>query len=68
MCPADHFEIREYNIDRLEGAEERHAHVERRPYPVYPSKAGLKPSFLRDIIARLALFFYSVHNVHLFYF
>lgn len=58
MCPADHFEIREYNIDRLEGAEERHAHVERRPYPVYPSKAGLKPSFLRDIIARLALFFF----------
>ncbi|ONK66319.1 uncharacterized protein A4U43_C06F6510 [Asparagus officinalis] len=50
--PKNHFEMREYSIDRLEEAEEDHAHIEERPYPIYPSKAGLKPSFLRDIISR----------------
>lgn len=53
MRAADHFEMREYSIDRLEEAEEKDAHVEKRPYPLYPSKAGLKPSFLRDVISRL---------------
>lgn len=48
----DHFEMREYSIDRLEEAEESHAHIEKKPYPLYPSKAGLKPRFLRDIILR----------------
>ena len=53
MRMENHYEIREYNIDMLEEEEEQHAHVERRPYPLYPSKAGLKPDFLRDIISRL---------------
>lgn len=52
MHKEDHYEMREYNIDMLEEEEEQHAHVERRPYPLYPSKAGLKPEFLRDIILR----------------
>ncbi|XP_038983014.1 ATP-dependent DNA helicase homolog RECG, chloroplastic [Phoenix dactylifera] len=52
MRMENHYEMREYNIDMLEEEEEQHAHVERRPYPLYPSKAGLKPDFLRDIISR----------------
>jgi len=58
MRPTDHFEMREYSIDRLEEAEEQHAHVEKRPYPLYPSKAGLKPNFFRDIITRLVHFYF----------
>lgn len=49
----NHYEMREYNIDILEDEEEKHAHLECRPYPLYPSKAGLKPDFFRDIIVRL---------------
>ncbi|XP_072959822.1 ATP-dependent DNA helicase homolog RECG1, chloroplastic/mitochondrial isoform X1 [Typha angustifolia] len=48
----DHYEMREYNIDMLGEEEERYAQLERRPYPLYPSKAGLKPNFLGDIISR----------------
>lgn len=47
----DHYEMREYNIDVVK--EEKHkAQVDKRPYPLYPSKAGLKPSFLKDTISR----------------
>lgn len=53
MHKEDHFEMREYNIDMLEADEAEHDHVERRPYPIYPSKSGLKPSLLRDIILRV---------------
>ena len=49
----NHYEMREYNIDILEDEEEKHAHLECRPYPLYPSKAGLKPTYFRDIILRL---------------
>lgn len=52
MHSINHFEMREYNIDRLEETEEHHAHVEKRPYPLYPSKAGLNPCFFREIISR----------------
>ncbi|KAM0932971.1 putative DNA helicase [Dioscorea sansibarensis] len=48
----NHYEMREYNIDILEDEEEKHAHLECRPYPLYPSKAGLKPTYFRDIILR----------------
>ncbi|KAJ0962808.1 hypothetical protein J5N97_027930 [Dioscorea zingiberensis] len=53
MKSKDHYEMREYNIDILEDEEEKHSHLECRPYPLYPSKAGLKPTFFRDIIARV---------------
>uniref|UniRef100_A0A1D1XT19 ATP-dependent DNA helicase recG n=1 Tax=Anthurium amnicola TaxID=1678845 RepID=A0A1D1XT19_9ARAE len=47
-----HYEMREYTIDMLDEEEQMHAHIERRPYPIYPSKAGLKPGFIRDTIIR----------------
>ncbi|XP_058091753.1 ATP-dependent DNA helicase homolog RECG, chloroplastic isoform X9 [Magnolia sinica] len=52
MKKKDHYEMREYTVDKLEEEEESSAHGEGRPYPVYPSKGGLLPSFLRDIISR----------------
>ncbi|MQL84296.1 hypothetical protein Taro_016796, partial [Colocasia esculenta] len=48
----DHYEMREYSIDILDEEEEMHAYTLRRPYPIYPSKAGLKPGFLRNAISR----------------
>ncbi|XP_024024852.1 ATP-dependent DNA helicase homolog RECG, chloroplastic isoform X1 [Morus notabilis] len=50
MHMKNHYEIREYNIDVLEDGKESSFHAEGRPYPIYPSKGGLKPTFLRDII------------------
>lgn len=52
----NHYEIREYNIDVLEDGKESSFHAEGRPYPIYPSKGGLKPTFLRDIITRFVPF------------
>ncbi|OAY76988.1 ATP-dependent DNA helicase RecG [Ananas comosus] len=52
MRSKGHYEMREYSIDMLEEEEEHHAQLERRPYPLYPSKAGLKQSFLGDVISR----------------
>jgi ATP-dependent DNA helicase RecG len=46
--------MREYNIDVLEDQEDSSIRAEGRPYPIYPSKGGLNPNFLRDLIARLA--------------
>ncbi|CAA6661239.1 unnamed protein product [Spirodela intermedia] len=48
----DHYEMREYSIDILDEDGGSNPHAERRPYPLYPAKAGLKPGFLRDIISR----------------
>lgn len=66
----DHYEMREYTIDMLEEEEESCTHGEARPYPLYPSKGGLKPSFLRDIISRYAAC--KLHgvflNIHLYLF
>lgn len=52
MRTKDHFEMREYNIDVLEDQEDSSFRAKGRPYPIYPSKGGLNPNFLRDIIAR----------------
>ncbi|KAG2709566.1 hypothetical protein I3760_05G245800 [Carya illinoinensis] len=52
MHTKDHFEMREYHIDVLEDENDPSYCAEGRPYPIYPSKGGLNPSFLRDIIAR----------------
>lgn len=53
MRTKDHFEMREYNIDVIEDEKDSSFHAKGRPYPIYPSKGGLSPDFLRDIIARL---------------
>lgn len=52
MKKENHFEMREYAIDMLGEEEESCVQGERRPYPLYPSKSGLSPIFLRDIILR----------------
>ncbi|XP_062111094.1 ATP-dependent DNA helicase homolog RECG, chloroplastic isoform X2 [Humulus lupulus] len=51
MSTKNHYEMREYNIDVLEDDKDSSFHVRGRPYPIYPSKGGLKPKLLRDIIA-----------------
>ncbi|KAL4281404.1 hypothetical protein GQ457_03G010010 [Hibiscus cannabinus] len=48
----DHYEMMEYNIDVLKDVNDSSVITKGRPYPIYPSKGGLKPGFLRDIIAR----------------
>ncbi|KAG8366719.1 hypothetical protein BUALT_Bualt17G0108600 [Buddleja alternifolia] len=52
MRNKDHFEMREYNIDVLENEGDSCVYAKGRPYPIYPSKKGLNPDFLRDIISR----------------
>ncbi|KAI8538233.1 hypothetical protein RHMOL_Rhmol09G0086700 [Rhododendron molle] len=47
-----HYEMREYNMDVLEDEQDSSARAEGRPFPIYPSRGGLKPNFLKDIIAR----------------
>lgn len=54
MRSKDHFEMREYNIDVLAGEDDSCVYAKGRPYPIYPSKKGLNPEFLRDIISRFA--------------
>ncbi|BFG17200.1 hypothetical protein CerSpe_034740 [Prunus speciosa] len=53
MPTKDHYEMREYNIDVLKDENEASFHAKGRPYPIYPSKGGLNPNFLRDIIERV---------------
>ncbi|KZV57888.1 DEAD/DEAH box RNA helicase family protein isoform 1 [Dorcoceras hygrometricum] len=48
----DHFEMREYNIDVLEDEGDSSVYTKGRPYPIYPSKKGLNPEYLRDILSR----------------
>ncbi|TYI93961.1 hypothetical protein E1A91_D02G171300v1 [Gossypium mustelinum] len=48
----DHYEMREYSIDVLKDENDSSVITKGRPYPIYPSKGGLKPCFLRDIIPR----------------
>ncbi|XP_068332408.1 ATP-dependent DNA helicase homolog RECG, chloroplastic-like [Pyrus communis] len=54
MPAKGHYEMREYNIDVLKDENEVSFHAKGRPYPIYPSKGGLDPNVLRDIIARVA--------------
>ncbi|CAH2045910.1 unnamed protein product [Thlaspi arvense] len=52
--PAEnHFEMKEYNIDVLRDEDESSLRVQGRPYPIYPSKGGLAPKFLSDVISRV---------------
>ncbi|XP_051122239.1 ATP-dependent DNA helicase homolog RECG, chloroplastic isoform X2 [Andrographis paniculata] len=48
----DHFEMREYNIDLLKDKDDTCASAKGRPYPIYPSKKGVNPEILRDLISR----------------
>ncbi|KAI3948408.1 hypothetical protein MKW92_004375 [Papaver armeniacum] len=53
LMPAkDHYELKEYNIDIIGNEKESSVHGEGRPYPIYPSKVGLTPTFLRETISR----------------
>ncbi|KAL3654483.1 hypothetical protein CASFOL_004164 [Castilleja foliolosa] len=52
MRNKDHFEMREYNIDVVKDKDESNVFARGGPYPIYPSKKGLNPEFLRDIISR----------------
>ncbi|XWS69325.1 hypothetical protein CRYUN_Cryun04dG0169500 [Craigia yunnanensis] len=47
-----HYEMREYSIDVLKDENDSSVITKGRPYPIYVSKGGLNPNFLRDIIAR----------------
>ncbi|XP_043693969.1 ATP-dependent DNA helicase homolog RECG, chloroplastic isoform X1 [Telopea speciosissima] len=52
MPKKDHYEMREYNIDVLEDEKKPDIHGDVRPYPLYPSKGGMNPALVRDIISR----------------
>ncbi|XXG74338.1 hypothetical protein AAC387_Pa07g3083 [Persea americana] len=53
MRAEDHYEMREYTVDMLDGEDESCPQGEARPYPLYSSKGGLKPSFIGDVISRV---------------
>ncbi|XP_023764076.1 ATP-dependent DNA helicase homolog RECG, chloroplastic isoform X1 [Lactuca sativa] len=53
MRTKDHYEMREYNMDLIRDDDDESACAEGRPYPIYPSKGGLNPKLLSDIIARV---------------
>ncbi|KAJ4974770.1 hypothetical protein NE237_007944 [Protea cynaroides] len=52
MPKKDHFEMREYNIDVLEDEKKPDIDGHVRPYPLYPSKGGMSPTLLREIVSR----------------
>uniref|UniRef100_A0A5B7BBQ5 DNA 3'-5' helicase n=1 Tax=Davidia involucrata TaxID=16924 RepID=A0A5B7BBQ5_DAVIN len=52
MSRKDHYEMREYNLDVLEDEQDSSVRAKGRPYPIYPSKGGLNPNYLRDFISR----------------
>lgn len=54
MHSKDHFEMREYSIDVVNEDGDSCVFTKGRPYPIYPSKKGLSPEFIRDIISRFA--------------
>lgn len=47
-----HYEMREYTLDTLQDEDDSSFCQKERLYPIYPSKGGLKPNFLRDMILR----------------
>lgn len=56
MCTDGHYEMREYTLDTLQDEDNPSFFREERLYPIYPSKGGLKPNFLRDMILRFMSF------------
>lgn len=55
MRKVDHYELTQYNIDVLEDDRGSAVCSEERPYPIYPSKGGLPPTFISTAIARFVL-------------
>ncbi|XP_057970824.1 ATP-dependent DNA helicase homolog RECG, chloroplastic isoform X2 [Malania oleifera] len=53
MNMKDHYEIREYNLDVIEDGRNSSVCAKERLYPIYPSKRGVKPNFLQDMISRV---------------
>nr|XP_043606261.1 ATP-dependent DNA helicase homolog RECG, chloroplastic [Erigeron canadensis] len=53
MRTKDHYELREYSMDLIRNDDDESACAEGRPYPIYPSKGGLNPRLLGDMIARV---------------
>ncbi|XP_074274939.1 ATP-dependent DNA helicase homolog RECG1, chloroplastic/mitochondrial isoform X2 [Silene latifolia] len=49
----DHYEMREYSVDIIKNEGDSSLPAKGMPYPVYPSKGGLKPQFFKDIIGRV---------------
>ncbi|KAI4377493.1 hypothetical protein MLD38_015107 [Melastoma candidum] len=52
MSSQDHYEMREYHIDILRDDKEPSHCDGGKPFPIYPSKRGLNPDFIRDAILR----------------
>lgn len=52
MQAKDHYELREYNMDVIRDEHDSSSCAKRRPYPIYPSKNGLNPNSLRNIVSR----------------
>nr|DAD32046.1 TPA_asm: hypothetical protein HUJ06_010897 [Nelumbo nucifera] len=50
MSTRDRYEMHEYSIDVLEDDSDSNIYGKGRPYPLYPSKGGMNPNLLRDII------------------
>ncbi|XP_056696617.1 ATP-dependent DNA helicase homolog RECG, chloroplastic isoform X3 [Spinacia oleracea] len=48
----DHYEMREYSLDVIENEDDPSVPIKGRPYPIYPSKGGLKPQFFKDVMMR----------------
>lgn len=52
MHAKDHYEMREYNMDVIPDGNASYASGTERPYPIYPSKGGINPNILKNIISR----------------
>ncbi|GAB4840403.1 hypothetical protein Ancab_021171 [Ancistrocladus abbreviatus] len=52
MPSENHYEMREYRLDVIQDEHDSSVCVKERPYPIYPSKSGIKPDFFVDIITR----------------
>ncbi|VAI48601.1 unnamed protein product [Triticum turgidum subsp. durum] len=46
VLSSGHYDLKEYTIDKLEEEEQQSALLDRKPYPIYPSKAGLEARLL----------------------
>ena len=52
VLSSGHYDLKEYTIDKLEEEEQQSALLDRKPYPIYPSKAGLEARLLGQSISR----------------
>lgn len=66
MSSEDHYEMREYHIDVLKDERDPSPFNVGRPYPIYPSKGGLNPTFISDAIQRFVTFFYHCCHCNFF--